>query len=263
MNKMIAITIRPGATTAAARLICPFACKIPPPAATRTSAKVPSNSENSRRHSLRGSSKSLRSPNSRVSMRRVRWNAAPSAARSWSICWAVAPPTAPAPCAVPRVPGPSSRLTGTLSAMAQSLHQQHRRSFTMSIASACKSLADGSHAGCLGPSGPNRASISGSGPRPRHPTRRRSWWSVAKKRSRLSASKASWLPAAGASIRPAGWLRNGSTRADRQRGLCNQRPPWCLPPCWWQVKRLGQLAEAASRAGRSPAMLVIITVTRH
>ena len=65
MNKMIAITIRPGATTAAARLICPFACKIPPPAATRTSAKVPSNSENSRRHSLRGSSKSFRSPNSR------------------------------------------------------------------------------------------------------------------------------------------------------------------------------------------------------
>ena len=64
MNKMIAITIRPGATTAAARLICPFACKIPPPAATRTSAKVPSSSENSRRHSRRGLSKSSRSPNS-------------------------------------------------------------------------------------------------------------------------------------------------------------------------------------------------------
>jgi hypothetical protein len=32
--------------------------------ATRTSAKVPSSSENSRRHFLRGSSKSLRSPNS-------------------------------------------------------------------------------------------------------------------------------------------------------------------------------------------------------
>jgi hypothetical protein len=49
INKMIAVTIRPGATTAAARLICPFACKSPPPAAARTSAKVPSNSENSRR----------------------------------------------------------------------------------------------------------------------------------------------------------------------------------------------------------------------
>jgi hypothetical protein len=58
INKMIAVTIRPGATTAAARLICPFACRSPPPAATSTSAKVPSNSENSRRHSWRGSSKS-------------------------------------------------------------------------------------------------------------------------------------------------------------------------------------------------------------
>ena len=33
MNRMIAITIRPGATTAAARLICPFAWRTPPPAA--------------------------------------------------------------------------------------------------------------------------------------------------------------------------------------------------------------------------------------
>ena len=167
MNKMIAITIRPGATTAAARLICPFACKSPPPEAVRTSAKVPSNSENSRRRSLRGSSKSLRSPNSSRSMWCVRGKAAPSVARS--ICWAVAPLTASVPCAVPRVPGPSSRLTGTSSAMFQSLHQQHRRSFTMRIASACKSFADGSHVGCRGPSGPNRASISGSAPRPRRP----------------------------------------------------------------------------------------------
>ena len=118
MNKMIAITIRPGATTAAARLICPFACKIPPPAATRTSAKVPSNSENSRRHSWRGSSKSFRSPNSRLSMWCVRGNAAPSAAES--ICWAVAPLTPPVPGAVPRVPGLPSRLTGTLSVMPRS-----------------------------------------------------------------------------------------------------------------------------------------------
>ena len=81
MNKMIAITIRPGATTAAARLICPFACKSPPPAATRTSAKVPSSSENSRRHSRRGSSKSLRSPNSSESMWCVRRNAVPSGRR--------------------------------------------------------------------------------------------------------------------------------------------------------------------------------------
>ena len=51
MNRMIAITIRPGATTAAARLICPFACKSPPPEAARTSVKVPSSSENSRRRS--------------------------------------------------------------------------------------------------------------------------------------------------------------------------------------------------------------------
>ena len=30
MNRMIAITINPGATTAAARLICPLPCRIPP-----------------------------------------------------------------------------------------------------------------------------------------------------------------------------------------------------------------------------------------
>ena len=53
MNKMIAITISPGATTAAVRLIvsgnaCPI---MPPPAATSTRKNVPSNSEKSRRHS--------------------------------------------------------------------------------------------------------------------------------------------------------------------------------------------------------------------
>ena len=64
MNKMIAITISPGATTAAVRLIvlgnaCPI---IPPPAATRTRKKVPSSSEKSRRHSWLGSLKSSRYP---------------------------------------------------------------------------------------------------------------------------------------------------------------------------------------------------------
>jgi hypothetical protein len=171
MNKMIAITIRPGATTAAARLICPFACKSPPPpAAARTSAKVPSNSENSRRHSLRGSSKSLRSPNSSRSMQKYVVRARERRPQRRPVDLLGRCPThSIRPCAVPRVPGPSSRLTGTSSAMSQSLHQQHRRSFTMRIASACKSFADGSHVGCRGPSGPNRASISGSGPRPCRP----------------------------------------------------------------------------------------------
>ena len=60
MNKMIAITIRPGATTAAVRLmVSGKACPImPPPAATRTRKKVPSSSENSRRHSCDESWKS-------------------------------------------------------------------------------------------------------------------------------------------------------------------------------------------------------------
>ncbi len=112
MNKMIAVTIRPGATTAAARLICPFACSSPPPAAASTSAKVPSNSENSRRHSRLGSSKSARSPNSSVSRLYVRGNAVPSAG---STCRAPPSLTASAPCAASRVAGPSDRLTGTLS----------------------------------------------------------------------------------------------------------------------------------------------------
>ena len=114
MNKMIAITIRPGATTAAARLICPLACKSPPPAAASTSAKVPSSSENSRRHSRRVSSKSARSPNSSMSTWRVRGKAAPSAAGS--TCWGAGPLTASAPCPAACLPGPSARLTDTLSA---------------------------------------------------------------------------------------------------------------------------------------------------
>ena len=60
MNKMIAITISPGATTAAVRLMVfgnawPI---MPPPAATSTRKNVPSSSEKSRRHSWRGSRKS-------------------------------------------------------------------------------------------------------------------------------------------------------------------------------------------------------------
>ena len=60
MNRMIAITINPGAVTAAARLIVfgnawPI---IPPPAATSTRKNVPNSSENRRRHSCFGSWKS-------------------------------------------------------------------------------------------------------------------------------------------------------------------------------------------------------------
>ena len=60
MNRMIAITIRPGAVTAAERAIVfgnawPI---MPPPAATSTRKKVPSSSENRRRHSCFGSWKS-------------------------------------------------------------------------------------------------------------------------------------------------------------------------------------------------------------
>ena len=60
MNMMIAITIRPGATTAAARVTVPKAGPDhPPPAATRTRKKVPTASEMSRRHSCFGSWKSM------------------------------------------------------------------------------------------------------------------------------------------------------------------------------------------------------------
>ena len=58
MKRMIAMTMSPGATTAAARLIWPLPCRMPPPAATSTSRNVPSSSENSLRHSRRGSSNS-------------------------------------------------------------------------------------------------------------------------------------------------------------------------------------------------------------
>ena len=53
MNMMTPITISPGATTAAVRLIVfgNAAPIIPPPAATSTRKNVPSSSEKSRRHS--------------------------------------------------------------------------------------------------------------------------------------------------------------------------------------------------------------------
>src|SRR3954452_19805067 len=41
MNRMIAITISPGATTAAARLTFPSPCRRPPPAAASTRKKRP------------------------------------------------------------------------------------------------------------------------------------------------------------------------------------------------------------------------------
>ena len=53
MNRMMPSTIRAGAVTAAVRLMVSGKAWLimPPPAATRTRKKVPSNSENSRRHS--------------------------------------------------------------------------------------------------------------------------------------------------------------------------------------------------------------------
>ena len=72
MNRMIAITISPGATTAAGRLIWPLPCRIPPPAATSTRKNVPSSSENNRRYSSLGSSNCVREPNSSVSRRCAR-----------------------------------------------------------------------------------------------------------------------------------------------------------------------------------------------
>ena len=61
MNMIIAMTMRPGATTAATRPIelSKAAPIIPPPAATSTRKKVPTSSETSRRHSWRGSWKSM------------------------------------------------------------------------------------------------------------------------------------------------------------------------------------------------------------
>ena len=61
MNKMMAMTVSAGATTAAPWLITPGNASpiMPPPAAASTRKKVPSSSENRRRHSWRGSLKSL------------------------------------------------------------------------------------------------------------------------------------------------------------------------------------------------------------
>ena len=66
MKRMIAITIRPGAVTAAVRLMAPFdwALTTAPPAPTSTRKKVPRSSLNRRRHSWLGSSKSADLPNS-------------------------------------------------------------------------------------------------------------------------------------------------------------------------------------------------------
>ena len=72
MKRMIAMTMSPGATTAAARLIWPSPTRIPPPAATSTKKNVPSSSEKSRRHSRFGSSHSSREPNSSSSRCRTR-----------------------------------------------------------------------------------------------------------------------------------------------------------------------------------------------
>ena len=60
MNRMMPITIRPGATTAAVReIVFGKAWPImPPPAATSTRKNVPYNSEKRRRHSWLGSLKS-------------------------------------------------------------------------------------------------------------------------------------------------------------------------------------------------------------
>ena len=55
MNRMIAITISPGATTADARLIWPLACSIAAAGGDQHRMKVPSSSENSRRYSRLGS----------------------------------------------------------------------------------------------------------------------------------------------------------------------------------------------------------------
>ena len=77
MNRMIAITIRPGATTAAVRLMVSGKAWpiIPPPAATSTRKNVPNSSENSRRHSCLGSWKSsigwMTSPSNHLSTREV------------------------------------------------------------------------------------------------------------------------------------------------------------------------------------------------
>ena len=61
MNRMIASTVKPGATTASVWLIVPGKAWpiMPPPAAASTRKNVPSSSETRRRHSWRGSLKSV------------------------------------------------------------------------------------------------------------------------------------------------------------------------------------------------------------
>ena len=113
MNKMIAITIRPGATTAAARLICPSRAKAPRPrrpgparrcpATPRTAAAIPGADH--------------RSPHGPRTQARARGACAgtPSPADAGSTFWAAAPLTASAPRAVPRFPGPTFCSPGTFS----------------------------------------------------------------------------------------------------------------------------------------------------
>ena len=84
IERMIAITVRPGAVTSAPRPIAPWltASITPPPAPTRTRRKVPKSSAKSRRHSCEGSSKPLAhgastAESSRTSDQsvRLRWSA--------------------------------------------------------------------------------------------------------------------------------------------------------------------------------------------
>ena len=98
MNRMIASTISPGATTAAVRLIVfgkawPI---MPPPAATSTRKNVPSSSENRRRHSWCGSWKSSKIATIRLLSRRA------TSSTSWAI-----PAAAPARILRPRRTTPS------------------------------------------------------------------------------------------------------------------------------------------------------------
>src|SRR5262245_53131037 len=74
MNRMIAITIKPGAVTAALLPIAPplLAATTTAPAATSTRKNVPMASANRRRHSSRGSSKSAAEPNSSEYQARAR-----------------------------------------------------------------------------------------------------------------------------------------------------------------------------------------------
>src|SRR5262245_6580686 len=74
MNRMIAITVRPGAVTAALRPIAPLllASTTAAPAPASTRKNVPMASEKSRRHWRCGSSNSAREPNSRAYQARAR-----------------------------------------------------------------------------------------------------------------------------------------------------------------------------------------------